>query len=142
MRIKIQRKDDNFLFEAIAEDGNKVLMDASPSLGAAGLGFRPMQMLIAGLGGCSGIDIVSILKKMKQDITDFRMEIDGEREVGVEPSLWREVNVHFFLEGKIDPEKAKRAVELSMEKYCSVSKTLEKAGTQINWKLSLNNHEQ
>lgn len=138
MRILLNRIDENFCFEATAEDGNKVVMDGSPAIGAAGNGFRPMQMLIAGLGGCSGIDIVSILKKMKQEIKDFKIEIDGEREAGVEPSLWKEVNIHFIFEGNIEAAKAEHAVKLSMEKYCSVAKTLEKAGTKINWKITLN----
>lgn len=97
-----------------------------------------MQMLLMGLGGCSAIDIVMILKKQKQVIDDFEISIDGEREEGKEPSLWKNVIVHFKLKGQIEIEKAERAVKLSMDKYCSVSKTLELAGASISYKVSVN----
>ena len=91
-----------------------------------------------GLGGCSAIDIVLILKKQKQQVDDFAISIDAERETGKEPSLWKDIVLHFKLKGKIDKEKAERAVALSVEKYCSVSKTLELAGAKITYKVSVN----
>ena len=96
-----------------------------------------MQMLLMALGGCSGIDIVSILKKQRQPIEGFRMHIEGEREKGKEPSLWTNVKVVFELRGKIDPEKARKACELSVEKYCSVAKTLRAAHCHIHWELKV-----
>ena len=93
------------------------------------------------LGGCSAIDIIIILKKQKQEITDFRIEIDGEREKGVEPSLWQDVHAIYHIDGNVDPEKAKRAVALSMEKYCSVSKTLEIAGAKITSEIRINGNK-
>jgi putative redox protein len=86
-----------------------------------------MQMLLAALGGCSTIDIVNILTKQKQHVADIRITIDGEREPNVEPSLFRDIHVHFALKGDLSEEKVKRAVSLSMDKYCSVAKTLEKS---------------
>ncbi len=138
MKIELKRLDDAFHFEAISETGNIVHMDAGENLGGHNKGVRPMQMLLMGLGGCSAIDIVLILQKQRQVIEDFTISIDGEREQGKEPSLWEDVQIHFKLKGQIDREKAERAVQLSMEKYCSVSKTLELSGAKIAYKFSVN----
>lgn len=138
MRIELKRLDDAFHFEAISETGNIAHMDAGENIGGSNKGVRPMQMLLMGLGGCSAIDIVMILKKQKQIIDSFEISIDGERQPGKEPSLWETVEVHFKLKGTIEKEKAERAVQLSMEKYCSVSKTLELAGAKVTYKVSVN----
>jgi len=138
MKMHLKRIDDAFNFEATAEDGNTVLMDGSKAIGGNEKGIRPMQMLIAAIGGCSAIDIVMILKKQKQEISSFEMEINGERESSKEPSLWQDIHIDFILKGNIDAEKAQRAIELSMDKYCSVSKTLEAAGAKITYSLKLN----
>jgi putative redox protein len=88
-----------------------------------------------GLGGCSAIDIVMILKKQRQVINDFSIKITGEREPGKEPSLWANAKIVFFLKGDIDKEKAYRACELSMNKYCSVAETLKRSGTELTWEV-------
>jgi len=100
-----------------------------------------MQTLLLALGGCSGIDVISILKKQRLNVESFKAIIEGEREKGVEPSLWKKVNVQFLLEGNIDPDKAKRACQLSMEKYCSVAETLRRAGAKLNWSVMVNNKQ-
>jgi putative redox protein len=138
MKVILQRLDDAFQFEAKNETGNSVIFDVGPESGGKGNGIRPMQSLLMALGGCSAIDIIIILKKQKQEITDFRIEIDGEREKGKEPALWQDVHVIYHIDGNVDPEKAKRAVQLSMEKYCSVSKTLEVAGAKITSEIVIN----
>ena len=138
MKVNLQRLDDAFHFEARSEQGVTMHFDANPEIGGHDKGVRPMQALLMAVGGCSAIDIVLILKKQRQEVTDFRMEIDGEREKGKEPSLWETIHIIYHLDGKIDPEKAKRAVQLSMEKYCSVSQTLEKAGAKITWETRVN----
>ena len=100
-----------------------------------------MQMLLMAAAGCAAIDIISILKKQRQEISDFEIEADGERETPAakgEAAVFKDVNIHFKLKGKVDLEKAKRAVELSMEKYCSASKTLKLAGAKIKYKVSVN----
>ena len=97
-----------------------------------------MQSLIMAIGGCSAIDIILILKKQKQEIEDFQISIDADREQGKEPALWLTAHVVFKLKGKIEKDKAFRACELSMKKYCSVSATLEKAGTKITWEVKVN----
>jgi putative redox protein len=97
-----------------------------------------MQTLLAALAGCSSVDIISILKKQRQDLTNLKIEVDGNREEGKEPSLWKQVEVKFLLEGNIEETKAKRAVDLSLEKYCSVAETLRKAGAVIEYEIFLN----
>jgi putative redox protein len=94
-----------------------------------------MQMLLMGLGGCSGIDIVSILKKQRQTVEGFRMLIDGEREKGKEPSLWTNIHIIFELKGAVDPDKAYKACALSIDKYCSVAATLKAANASITWEV-------
>ncbi|MES2591685.1 MAG: OsmC family protein [Bacteroidota bacterium] len=138
MRIELKRLDDAFHFEAISETGNVAHMDVGESMGGNNKGVRPMQMLLMGLGGCSAVDVVMILNKQKQTIESFEISIDGEREKVKEPSLWENIQLHFKLRGKIEKEKAERAVQLSMDKYCSVSKTLEIAGAAITYKVSVN----
>lgn len=138
MKVKLNRIDDAFQFEANDEAGNKMIFDAGENIGGKGNGVRPMQTLLMAMGACSAIDIIMILKKQKQEITGFEIDIEGEREKGKEPALWQKANVVFNISGNVDEAKAKRAVELSMEKYCSVSKTLEAAGANINYKVNIN----
>ena len=133
VQVELERVNGDFGFEARDANGHVVRLDTSPETGGTNFGVRPMQMLLMGLGGCSGIDIVSILKKQRQVIDGFQMKIEGEREAGADPSLWQSVTIVFELKGNIDLAKATRACELSMEKYCSVAETLRKAGCQINW---------
>jgi putative redox protein len=137
-RIRLHRQSGDYGFEATDEKGYTVRIDTSPETGGKDFGARPMQLLLMGLGGCSGIDIVSILNKQRQTVEGFEMTIEGEREKGKEPTLWETVHVIFHLRGDIDPDKAKKACELSMEKYCSVAATLRRAGGKITWEVRLN----
>ena len=122
-------------------DGHQLRMDIPVDQGGNGSGFRPMQSLLAALAGCSSVDIISILKKQRQDLTNLKIEVDGNREEGKEPSLWKQVEVKFLLEGNIEEAKAKRAVDLSLEKYCSVAETLRKAGAVIEYEIFLNGNK-
>jgi putative redox protein len=133
--IELSRVNDDFGFEATDQNGHTVRMDTSPESGGKNFGVRPMQMLLMGLGGCSAIDVISILKKQRQDVRDYKMVIRGDREAGVEPSLWQDIGIEFHLYGTIDEDKARRAVELSLGKYCSVAATLQKAAAKINWQV-------
>ncbi len=126
MKIELKRKDDAFHMEAVNEEGKTLEMDGSSAIGGNNKGMRPMQLLLAGLGGCSTIDVVQILKKQRQPLEDIQVRIDGEREKDVVPSLFQKINVHFTLKGDLDENKVKRAIQLSIEQYCSVAKTLEK----------------
>jgi putative redox protein len=138
MKIELRRMDDAFNMEASDSEGHSVSMDAGENLGGKNRGVRPMQILLMGLGGCAAIDILLILKKQKQDVKDFRISIEGEREPGKEPSLWQTIDLIFHFTGGVEKEKAQRAVDLSMQKYCSVSATLEKAGAKISYQVRLN----
>ncbi len=137
INIEVKRVQGDFGFEARDAYGHTVRLDSSPESGGENFGVRPMQMLLMGLGGCSGIDIVSILKKQRQVVEGFNMFIEGDREQGTEPSLWTTINIVFELKGDIDLEKAKRACELSMDKYCSAAATLRKAGARISWEVRI-----
>ncbi|HTA63447.1 MAG TPA: OsmC family protein [Bacteroidia bacterium] len=137
MKINIKRTDNDFGMEAINEDGNRLLMDGATDIGGHGRGMRPMQLLLAAVGGCSAIDVILILKKQKQIIESFEVEVDGEREKIEDYNLFRDICLHFKIKGKVDLDKAERAVKLSIEKYCSVSKTLEPT-TKITYKVSVN----
>ena len=137
MKINIKRLNENFHMEAKNEDGNSIQMDSSPDIGGEGKGMRPMQLLLAAVGGCSAIDVILILKKQKQIIEDFEVEVEGEREKIEDYSLFREICLHFKFKGKVDKDKAERAVKLSVDKYCSVSKTLEPTA-KISYKVSVN----
>jgi putative redox protein len=140
-RIQVERKKGNFIFEAKDEKGHTVLMDSSAESGGVEAGFRPMQMLLAAMGGCSGMDIVSILTKQRQTVDGFSMTIEGQRGAAKEPSLWESAHLVFRLEGAIDPEKARKACDLSLEKYCSVATTLREAGCKITWEVRVNENE-
>lgn len=123
--------------EAKNEDGNSIQMDSALDIGGEGKGMRPMQLLLAAVGGCSAIDVILILKKQKQIIDDFEVEVEGEREKIEDYSLFRDICLHFKFKGQVDKEKAERAVKLSVDKYCSVSKTLEPTA-KISYKVSVN----
>lgn len=124
MKIELNRLNDGFHLEAINEQGKSVHIDASPDIGGTNQGMRPMQLLLAAMGGCSTIDIINILKKQKQPLRDIKITVTGEREKDAIPSLFVEVHTHFRLYGSLDHEKVQRAVSLGVEKYCSVAKTL------------------
>jgi putative redox protein len=138
IEINLHRVSGDFGFEAKDANGHTVHMDSSDESGGNNFGVRPMQMLLMGLGGCSAIDIVMILKKQRQTIEDFSIKITGEREQGKEATLWKNANVVFILKGDIDKEKAARACELSMNKYCSVAETLKRGGTELTWEVIVN----
>lgn len=125
MKIEINRLNDGFHLEAVNEGGNKVHIDAAPDIGGTNQGMRPMQLLLTALGTCSTIDVISILKKQRQPLDDIKITVSGEREKGKVPSVFTEAHIHFRLFGKLDREKVEKAVSLSVEKYCSVAKTME-----------------
>ncbi|MEM8526494.1 MAG: OsmC family protein [Bacteroidota bacterium] len=132
MKITLKRIDDAFHMEATNDTGNTLRLDGSPTVGGTNQSMRPMQAVIAALGGCSSIDVISILKKQRQPLDDLEIEIDAEREEGAIPSLFTKIHVHYKLHGDLKEEKVKQAVDLSMEKYCSVVKILEKVAT-VSW---------
>lgn len=134
MHIHIQHHE-NFRFTATTEEGHSVPIDSSSDAGPS-TAASPMQLVAAAIGGCSAIDIVGMLKKSRQTIDSFEIEVDGERAERA-PRVFTTLHVHFALTGDLTEEKVRRAVELSLNKYCSVSRMLEKA-VQISATFSVN----
>jgi putative redox protein len=103
------------------ESGHAVLMDGAPAAGGRNLGPRPMEMLLLGAGGCTSFDVISILKKSRQAVTDCYVELNAER-AEEDPKVFTKIHMHFVVTGKdIKPEVVERAIKLSAEKYCSAS---------------------
>jgi len=125
MKINLKRINDNYHFELSNERGHKVYLDNSAAHGGNDLAASPMELVLMAVAGCSSIDMVSILKKQKQIITDYRAEVIGERVKEEDANPFKDIFVNFYLEGDIDASKAERAAQLSFDKYCSVSKSLE-----------------
>ncbi len=112
---------DNMSFVGESASGHSVVMDGPPEAGGRNLGIRPMEMLLLGLGGCSSFDIVSMLKKGKQDLVDCEVEISAERAES-EPKVFTRIHLHFIISGNdLSDKRVARAIELSAEKYCSAS---------------------
>jgi putative redox protein len=108
-------------FVGQSESGHSVVMDGAPESGGKNLGVRPMEMLLLGLGGCSAFDVVHILRKARQPITDCVVEIDATR-ADTDPKVFTKIHVHFTVTGRgLDPKRVEQAVHLSAEKYCSAS---------------------
>lgn len=137
MNISLQLKDKPYVLEAKNPDGNTVMMDASPEIGGKKEGVRPTELLLMGIAGCSGIDILAILNKQKQNVESFHVDVQGDKEKVGFTSLFTKIRVMYNFEGELDSSKILRAIELSLGKYCSVSKTIEKVA-EISFGFSLN----
>ena len=112
---------DNMSFVGESASGHSIVMDGPPEFGGRNLGVRPMEMLLLGLGGCSSFDVVSMLKKSKQDLIDCEVEISAER-ADSEPKVFTKIHLHFIVSGNdLSEKRVARAIELSAEKYCSAS---------------------
>ena len=108
-------------FVGQSESGHSVVMDGAPESGGKNLGVRPMEMLLLGLGGCSAFDVVLILRKARQQVTDCTADLSAER-ADTDPKVFTKIHVHFTVTGKaLDPRRVEQAVHLSAEKYCSAS---------------------
>jgi putative redox protein len=129
MEINLIRKNNKFNFEAENPAGQTVEIDAKPEIGGEGKGFRPMEMLLVGLGGCSGIDMVNVLQKQKEPLDDVKINIRASRRDEEMPPIFEEINIHFDLFGALNQQKVERALALTFEKYCSVSNILGRSAT-------------
>jgi putative redox protein len=113
-------------FVGESASGHSVVMDGPPEAGGRDLGIRPMEMLLLGLGGCSSFDVVSMLKKGRQNISNCEVEISATR-ADSEPKVFTDIHLHFIIEGEnLNETKVARAINLSAEKYCSASIMLAK----------------
>ncbi len=127
MKINLKRLNKAVHLEATNSEGNIVSIDGAPKIGGEGKGARPMELLLMGLGGCSSMDILSILEKQKVELQDFNIEIEADRDTENTPSLFTNIHLIFKFEGEnLNMKKIERAVTLSMDKYCSVTKIIEK----------------
>ncbi len=123
---------DGLQFVGEAGSGHAIVMDGDHEVGGHDTGMRPMELLLVGLGGCTGMDVASILKKKKQPFTGLEVDVRGKKADDY-PKKYTDITIEFVVKGKgVEEQAVKRAIELSMEKYCSVKATLE--GTaKISW---------
>ena len=135
MKVKLIHKS-GYHSKIENQNGNSIEIDNKSDLSPNGV--SPMELLLMGVAGCSSIDIISILKKQKQNFDNLYIEVDGKREGKELPSLFTEIHAKVFIEGNVDSKKAYKASELSFTKYCSVSKTLE-ASAKVTFSVYVNN---
>ena len=136
MAVHLDRVNDKYLFELTNKNGHQVFLDRKYSLDYDVKGVSPMELLLMGVAGCSSIDIISILEKQKFNPVSYKMEVEGERE-STPGEPYKKIHVNLHVEGDIPGEKIIRAAALSFDKYCSVSKNLEKS-TIIEHSIYLN----
>lgn len=125
MKVTVNQLKDTHM-EAQNETGGKIRMDGSVSIGGLEGGFSPTQLLLAGIGGCSAIDIIGILEKQKQNLEGLSVEINGDKQSKGTFSEFTTIHLKFIFKGDLEERKVERAIRLSLDKYCSVSKALEK----------------
>ena len=112
---------DGMLMVGKSDSGHAILMDGPPEIGGENLGVRPMEMLLLGMTGCTVIDVISTLKKMREDVVDCQTQVSADRSEEY-PKVFTNIHVHFVLRGKqLNPLKVDKAIKLSAEKYCSAS---------------------
>lgn len=120
MKARIKWMED-VAFVGEAGSGHSVVMDGAPEAGGRNIGFRPMEMLLVGLGGCSAFDVLMILKRGREQVTDCVVELDADR-AGSDPKVFTHIRMHYIVTGRgLDAKKVERAVDLSAQKYCSAS---------------------
>ena len=112
---------DGLLMVGKSDSGHAIVMDGPPEIGGENLGVRPMEMLLLGMTGCTVIDVISTLKKMREDVVDCQTQVSADRSEEY-PKVFTNIHVHFVLRGKqLNPLKVDKAIKLSAEKYCSAS---------------------
>lgn len=122
---------DGAMFVAQSGSGHAIVVDGPPDHGGRNLGVRPMELVLLGLGGCASFDVMDILKKARQPVTDCETRLTAERDDGV-PRVFTRIHVHFVVTGAgLSEKQVARAVKLSAEKYCSASIMLERGGVKI-----------
>lgn len=140
MKVKLVRVDDAFHFEGEGSSPVKVNIDAAEAIGGGNKGARPMELVVMGFGGCSAIDIISILQKQKQKISEYEIELNAERYNDRIPSTFKSIDTVHLVKGDINEKKLVHAMKLSITKYCSVSEIL-KPTTRLRYYYKLNNGE-
>jgi putative redox protein len=125
MNVSLERINEDYLFEVTNSNGMTIRLDNKGKTTGEVQGVSPMELLLMGVAGCSAIDIVAILNKQKINPKVLKMDVKGHRNQNEIPALFYQIDINIYLEGDFSAEKAKRAAQLSFDKYCSVSKTLE-----------------
>ncbi len=124
MKITLKRKNEAVLFTAANSEGNEVMIDGSPTIGGVNGGFRPMELLLAAAASCSVMDIVSILKKQRQNLVHIEIDSEGDRSEEGDLKPFTSIHLHYRIYGDVKESRAEKAVSLSVEKYCSVIASL------------------
>ena len=120
---------DGMLMVGKSHSGHSITMDGPPEIGGENLGVRPMEMLLLGVAGCTMIDVVTTLKKMRQDLTNCETKLSAER-ADEHPKVFTDIHIKFIVKGQdLDPKKVEKAITLSAEKYCSASIMLGKTAS-------------
>ena len=138
MKIELNRVNQAVHFEAVSPSSTvRVQIDGSPAIGGQGLGVRPMELVLMALASCTSLDLVTILKKQRQEILDFNVVAEGVRTENI-PHVFTSIHMTFKLSGAIDQAKAERATELAVKKYCSVHDMLAAGGVEITYSVEIN----
>lgn len=137
MKVELKRIDNNYHLEGKGISNIPVNIDGSEKIGGSNSGARPMELVLMALGSCGAIDIINILKKQRQEPEEFQVEISGNRDPDNIPSVFTDINVEFIFAGNLDRSKVSKAVELSMDKYCSVLSML-KNSVKITYSFKIN----
>lgn len=128
---------DNRMFLGESGSGHSVVMDGPPDKGGRNMGVRPMEMMLMGMGGCASFDVVSMLEKSRQNVSDCRVELEAERSDEI-PAVFTKINLKFIVSGRdLKENQVKRAVSLSAEKYCSASIMMTNAGVEVTHEYEL-----
>ena len=117
------------------DNGNEMRLSLPEMAGGDASGMRPMQLMILSLGGCAAVDVLTILKKQRQQVTDLMIDIDASRYPPPPPTVWEEAHLVFTVFGKVAQKKAEKAVDMSLNKYCSAAETLRLAGATLTWEV-------
>lgn len=135
MKLKLERVEEPFVMKLLNDSGNSCLLDANPAIGGKDQGFRPMELLAGSLAACASIDVLNILKKQRVELKHYQVYIDAKRKEST-PSPFESIHLIFEFDDVIDLEKMKRNIDLTLEKYCSVSASL-KSEINISYEIRL-----
>ncbi len=136
MKVALYRKNKRFHFEASGSSSVLVSIDANAAAGGNDLGARPMELILMALGGCSAIDVISMLKKQRLELDDLQIQVEGERAEGAIPAVFTKIHITYEASGAVKREKIEQAIALSIDKYCSVTAMLKNA-VEISWSLKM-----
>lgn len=123
MKVHLKRQEAPYVLSIVNQDGNEVIIDAAENIGGKGKGMRPMQLLASALASCMSIDVLSILQKKRVNVEVFEIQVEAKRHDGI-PARFESFQFVFIVDKQVDLEKLAHAIQLSHEKYCSVSASL------------------